>query len=210
MANQVPVVAILMIVNGVIVSLMGLFFAIAGPATLALQFLAPGPGQRAPNSVDTVFMTVLSGFYVVMGLLVLVSGILNIVAGIRCLSYRGRTLALVALFSNLVPMLTCYCIPTSLGLMIYGLIVMFQSDVAYAFAEVARGVPPERFKRGRRYREEELDEEEEEELRPEDADVPSLALRACRLSGSRFPAAADRAGRARRSCDTSRPRAARP
>jgi len=139
----------------------------------ALMSFGPRPpSQPAANTADTVMMTVVSGIYVVMGLLVLVSGMLNFVAGIRCLSYRGRANPLVALFSNLVPMLTCYCIPTSLGLMIYGLVVMFQSDVAYAFSEVARGVPPERFKRGRRYREEELDEEEEElpPKRPQDGD----------------------------------------
>ena len=167
MANQVPVVAILMIVNGVIVSLMGLFYVLMGPAMFALMSFGPrSPSQPAANTADTVMMTVMSGFYVVIGLLVLVCGMLNIVAGVRCLSYRGRTLALIALFSNLAPMFTCYCMPTSLGLMIYGLIVMFQSDVAHAFAEVARGVPPERFKHGRRYREEERDEEGEE-LPPE-------------------------------------------
>jgi hypothetical protein len=166
MANLVPVVAILMIVNGAIVSLMGLFFIIVGPASFALNFLAL-QSQPARNSADTVIMTVVYGFYVLIGLLVLVCGILNIVAGIRCLNYRGRTLALIALFSNLAPMFTCYCMPTSLGLMIYGLIVMFQSDVAYAFAEVARGVPPEHFKRGRRYREKEPDDEERVQLPPE-------------------------------------------
>lgn len=168
MANQVPVVGILMIVNGAIVSLMGLIYTAMGPAMFALMSIGPRPpNQPAANTADTTFMAVMSGFYVVVGLLVLVCGMLNIVAGVRCLNYRGRTLALVALFSNLAPMFTCYCMPTSLGLMIYGLIVMFQSDVAYAFAQVARGVPPERFKRPRRYREEELDDEEGEELPPE-------------------------------------------
>ncbi len=168
MANQVPVVAILMIVNGAIVSLMGLFYVIMGPAMFALMSFGPrAPNQPAANSADTAIMTVMSGFYVVIGLLVLACGILNIVAGIRCLNYRGRTLAMIALFSNLAPMFTCYCMPTSLGLMIYGLIVMFQSDVAYAFAQVARGVPPEHFKRAWRYREEEPDDEERVELPPE-------------------------------------------
>jgi hypothetical protein len=47
------------------------------------------------------------------------------------------------LFFNILPMLTCYCLPTSLGLMIYGLIVMFQPDVAQAFALADDGMPAE-------------------------------------------------------------------
>jgi hypothetical protein len=170
MVNQVPVVAILMIVNGVIVSVMGLIYLLMGPAMLAMFSLGPAPSRGGPNPADKAIMMAMSGFYVVIGLAVLVCAILNIVAGIRCLSYRGRTLALVALFSNLAPLFTCYCMPTSLGLMIYGLIVLFQTDVAHAFAEVARGVPPERFRHGRRYVQEDQDDEDLPPERPQASD----------------------------------------
>jgi hypothetical protein len=162
MVRQVQVVAILMIVNGALVSLMGLLYICLGPAMFALMKLGPagtGPGGRPnPAGPSTAEATFLSAFYVVIGLPVLAAGILNIVAGIRSLKYRGRILALVALFSNLAPLFTCYCLPTSLGVMIYGLIVFFQSDVADAFARVADGLPPERIKYGWRDEDEADDE----------------------------------------------------
>lgn len=148
MVKQVQVVAILMIVNGAIVSVMGLFYVAMGPFMFAMMNMAPPPGQQGPNSSDAAVLSAMSVVYVVLGLVVLMAAILNIVAGIRSLSFRNRTLALVALFSNVAPLFTCYCLPTSLGVMIYGLIVFFQSDVARAFQLVAEGVPAERFKRG--------------------------------------------------------------
>jgi hypothetical protein len=167
--NQVQVVAILMIVNGSLVSLMGLFYALMGPTMFALMRLAPPgpPGGPGPGTTET---TILSLIYPAIGLPVLTAGVLNIVAGVRSLKFRGRVFALVALFANLVPVFTCYCMPTCVGLMIYGLIVFFQSDVARAFERVAAGVPPERLKHGwHRDEEDETDEGEfEEEGTPRD------------------------------------------
>jgi hypothetical protein len=165
MVKQVPVVASLMIANGAIVSLMGLYLVVMGPFLFTMMNVAPPPGPGGPKPGDKAVLTAMSVVYLVLGLVVLTAAVLNIVAGIRSLSFRSRTLALVALFSNLAPMFTCYCIPTSLGLMIYGLIVFFQPDVARAFALVAEGVPAERFKRGWRPDE---DEEEDDEPLPEE------------------------------------------
>ena len=153
---QVQVVAILMIVNGALVTLMGLLYALMVPFMVnMMSFAPPGPGGAAGPS--TTQAGIIYAIYLAIGLPVAAVGVLNIVAGIRCLRLRGRILALVALFSNLVPMFTCYCLPTSLGLMIYGLIVLFQADVAFAFAEVAAGAPPERFKYARRHPDDEDD-----------------------------------------------------
>ncbi|HEY7308775.1 MAG TPA: hypothetical protein VH643_05350 [Gemmataceae bacterium] len=165
MVRQVPVVAILMIVNGAIVSLMGLYLVIMGPAMFTMMKLAPppsGPGPNPPGGPDAIILGIMSAVYVVLGLLVLVASVLNIVAGIRSLKYRGRTFAIVALFSNLVALFTCYCSLLSLGVMIYGLIVFFHSDVADAFARVAEGLPPERVKHGWRPAGEPDDEWDEE------------------------------------------------
>jgi hypothetical protein len=67
-------------------------------------------------------MTIMPIIYLAIGLVVLIAGVLNLIAGIRVLKFRGRTFALVALFANIVPVLTCYCAPTSIGMMVYGLI----------------------------------------------------------------------------------------
>jgi hypothetical protein len=162
MVGQVQTVAILMIVNGSLVSLMGLLYIVLGPAMFALMRMVPKSPQPT-STPDTMIMTIVSVYYVAMGIAVLTVGILNVIAGVRCLNFRGRVFALVALFGNVLPMFTCYCLPTCLGMMIYGLIVFFQADVAYAFTAVKAGAPPERFKRPRRFDEEDFGPEEEQD-----------------------------------------------
>jgi hypothetical protein len=151
---QVHVVAILMIVHGTLVSLMGAFYTMQGPA-ICVSFWAPNSGIFAPSGQRAFdLINILYPIYAVIGLPVLAVGILNIVAGIRCLRLRGRVLAIVALCSNIFPVFTCYCLPTSIGLMIYGLIVLFHSEVAFAFAAVAARAAVERLKSYRRSSEE--------------------------------------------------------
>lgn len=151
MVAKVRVVAILMIVHGILVSLMGAEYVKEG-GRICVSFWAPNAGLFAPSDPGAArhLIDILFPIYSLIGLPVLAVGILNIVAGIRCLRLRGRNLALVALFSNVVPVFTCYCLPTSIALMIYGLIVLFHSDVAYAFAEVAARDAVERVKSNRR------------------------------------------------------------
>jgi hypothetical protein len=168
MVNQVQVVSILMIVHGALASLMGLFFAAMGPTMYALFSLEKKDPRARHGPADEAVFTVISVVYVVLGLLILAVGVLNIVAGVRGLKFRGRVLALVALFSNVIPLITCYCSPTSLGLMIYGLIVYFNKDVVRAFELAARGVPPEEIRRRfeyreRRYRDDYEDDDYEDE-----------------------------------------------
>lgn len=172
MVNQVQVVSILMIVNGSLVSLMGLYLTVMGPVMYFLMQSSPTPPPTPgmPGWFPT-FMVVLPVVYVVLGLASLTTAVLNIVAGIRCLRFRGRTFALVALLSNILPVFTCYCLPTCIGMMVYGLIVFFQADVAYAFAAVKAGAPPERFKRRRRYDEDDF--EEDEVILPREPERPS-------------------------------------
>jgi hypothetical protein len=129
MVSQIPVVGILMIVNGSLATLLGLLFTFAGPLMFTMmQRDGPGMGQQ-----EAQILTWMSIVYVVLGSAVALAGVLNIVGGVRALQFRNRNLVLTALFFNILPIFTCYCSPTSLGLMIYGLIVMFQTDVAHAF-----------------------------------------------------------------------------
>jgi hypothetical protein len=167
MVSQVQVVSILMIIHGVLTSLVGLLLSLAGPALFALISLDKGNRGAHARKEDEMILTVLSVVYVVLGLMALTAGLLNLIAGIRGLKFRGRTFGLVALFSNLLCLFTVYCAPTSLGLMIYGLIVYFNRDVARAFELAADGVPPEeirrRFDRGRdRYRDDYEDDSDDD------------------------------------------------
>lgn len=147
MTKQVPVIGILMIVNGSCASLLGLLLAVGGPAFITLM------RQEAPPPADAdVVLTITFLFYLIVGVVVLGAGIMNIVGGVRALYYRNRGLVITALFLNILPIFTCYCAPTSLGMMIYGLIVMFNSEVAQAFALGATGLSAEQIRAEMSYR----------------------------------------------------------
>lgn len=138
MVNQVPVVAILMIIQGVLESLTGLVLAAMGPLMFSvLSNVQPQPGVQPPPKE---MAGVLSGVYLVMGIGILALGVLRIVAGVRNLKYRGRILGIVAMSAGLLTSFTCWCLPTSLGILIYGLIVYLNSDVVRAFEMGDRGL----------------------------------------------------------------------
>ncbi|HZT81832.1 MAG TPA: hypothetical protein VFA26_16520 [Gemmataceae bacterium] len=137
MVNHVKTVAILMIVQGALTSLMGLLYTVMGPTLFALMKM--DKSASPPGGPDAVMMTIMPVFYIVVGLFILASGVLNLVGGLRAMKFQNRTFVIVALFTNIAPLITCYCAPTGIGLMIYGLIVLFQSDVALAFQMRADG-----------------------------------------------------------------------
>jgi len=81
------------------------------------------------------------------------------------------------LFSNLLAVFTFYCAPTSIGLIIYGLIVFFNADVRRAFEMAAQGATTleilNAFDRGRRRNMVDHDEPwrpQEDDRRTEDDD----------------------------------------
>ncbi|MBS0210842.1 MAG: hypothetical protein JSS27_18015 [Planctomycetes bacterium] len=86
------------------------------------------------NSAAVPFSQVLPWMYGgVSALAALVAGV-NALAGWQNYHYRGRAFGLIALFSNLVTIFTCYCAPTSIALMVYGLVVYLSEDSERAFA----------------------------------------------------------------------------
>src|SRR5262249_42454511 len=121
MVGQVKVVGILMIVHGVTVIIMGGLLTFAGAWILGV-----GPGRGGGGGPDPMIFSVI---YIVWGSLVLACGALGAFAGIRLIMYRNRVLGLVALFTNVFVLLTCYCAPTAIAMMVYGLIVLFHYDV---------------------------------------------------------------------------------
>jgi len=131
MTNHVPAVAVLMIVNGSLACVMGLIWVGIAVGVMVFE-------THRPHRDEAILFTLLG----TAGVLSIVAGVLNIVGGIRALKYRGRGLVLTALFFNVLPIFTIYCAPTSLGLLIYGLIVMFNRDVAAAFAMGDSGMAP--------------------------------------------------------------------
>jgi hypothetical protein len=144
MHRQITVVAILMIVQGSLEIVLGLIFAVGGPALLSFGSLSPGRSGATPPPGE--MMTMMYGLYIGMGVVAFIIGVLKIVAGIRNLKYRGRTLGIVALASGAVALVTCYCFPTGLGLLIYGLIVYVNSSSGKAFELGEQGMSPSEIK----------------------------------------------------------------
>jgi hypothetical protein len=134
MVGQVKVVGILMIVHGVIVALVGVLYAVASSM---FMFITPPAGGGGPP--PELFLAI----YIALGTVIFSCGVLNAVAGYRVMTLRNRVLGLIALFTNVVPLITCYCAPTSIAMMVYGLIVLFQPDVGRAFELVAAGATPD-------------------------------------------------------------------
>jgi ABC-type branched-subunit amino acid transport system permease subunit len=132
--NQVPVVGILMGVAGGTELLMGLF--LIGCSIFVPQLLAQAPaGQQQQLSPDEAEFAsqFLFWIYLGMGSGGVVGGLLRLVAGIQVFRFRSHTLGIIGSFAGLLAITTCYCSPLSVGISIYGLIVLFQSPVRAEF-----------------------------------------------------------------------------
>jgi len=131
---QVRIVAILMMIQGVLEILMGIYFVVLGvvmPQMLASN-MANQPNQPPPDQVEMI-SNITVGVFLAGGAIVLLIGVLRLVAGIRGVTYRGRMLGLFTHFAGFLVIATCYCFPTALAVGIYGLVVYFNADVALAF-----------------------------------------------------------------------------
>jgi len=146
MVKHVPVLAILMIVQGALEVLMGLGLIGMG-AFIPLRMLdemaqhggAAGGGPPGPSLEAMTWL--FGGMYGGMGVVVLIGAVLYILAGIRNYKFRGRVLGIVALIAGMVTWLlgACYCAPTAIALGVYGLICFLNPEVTHAFAMGAAG-----------------------------------------------------------------------
>jgi hypothetical protein len=137
LVGQVKIVGILMMVNGVTVALMGAVYVGIG---FFMNAAMPAPPAAAGGGFPPELFLIIYG---VLGGVTFIVGVFNVVAGYRVMTMRNRALGLVALFSNLLALMTGYCALTAIGMMVYGLIVLFQPDVGRAFEMVGRGATPE-------------------------------------------------------------------
>lgn len=145
LVNHVMVVGILQIVFGVMELVMGallIFYA------FVFSMILPNMknGGAAPPPPEMIFwMSLGCG---VGGGVVLLFSFLRIWSGINCFWFKNRTLTLISLIGGLVTSLTCYCAPFSIGIGVYGMIVMFDFAVKQAYQLSAEGVSAEEI-RGR-------------------------------------------------------------
>ena len=138
--GKIRVVAILMMVQAGLELLAGI--AIGGLAAVMPYALESQPATRDPEIGPemTIFVVALYGG---IALLVLCVGGLRFYAGWRNYQLRNRVLGIVALSVGAITAFTCYCAPTSIALLIFGLIVFANGPVAAAFERVERGESPD-------------------------------------------------------------------
>jgi hypothetical protein len=138
--TQQRVIAILMMIQGTLALIVGIL--LVGAAAMLPQVLAADMQRQpqppgAPNIEQMKW--ILLGTYGVMGTCGIIPGILLIYAGLQNLWLRGHTLGIVALCGGAVSLGTCYCFPTALGLLIYGLIIYLNATTQKAFALAKEG-----------------------------------------------------------------------
>jgi len=137
MISQVPILGVLMILQGAMEFLVGI--VIVGYAIFMPQFMQQmqnqaakqgGPQPPALPAQAAAWITIGGS---VLAVVILAIALLTIYSGFKVYRFKSRTLAIVSLFSGLVMIATCYCFPTSLALTIYGLIVMLNPSVKLGF-----------------------------------------------------------------------------
>jgi len=141
MAKHVPTVAVLMIVHGVLMFVAG--FSLIG----VMVFVMPQIGQQIenqqqlqrqqnPNAPQITKEGMTAFLYVVYGAMsafLFLIGVLNIYAGARNYGYRNRVLGVISIFANLGSILFCWCLPLSIGLLIFGMIIYLSPETDRAF-----------------------------------------------------------------------------
>lgn len=133
--RQIRVIAILLIIHGLMLMAMGIFLvglAIVFPTIMAAQ---PGgmpqqPGGPTPGQLKIMMLAL----YGSMGVAAIVPGILQIVAGSFNVVMKKRMLGIVALAVGTISVGTCYCTPTAIALLVYGLIIYLHDTTQQAFA----------------------------------------------------------------------------
>ncbi len=136
MVNQVPIVGVLMIVQGVLDTLVGIgigFYAFFMPMLFdEMQRQAAAQGNNTPPMPPEMGLAMTIGI-VVLGTAIVSIGVLTIYSGIRVIKYEARTLGIASLCAGMATIATCYCFPTSIALAVYGMIVLLNASVSLAF-----------------------------------------------------------------------------
>jgi hypothetical protein len=131
--SQVRTFAILNAVQGVLEISMGLFTSGMGIALPALLRWDKAKNPTAGGPEQETFLWFLTGLYLVIGIPVLVSGVLRIESAWQNYRFKGRLRSLISLVVGMGAMLSCYCAPTAIALLVYGLILHLNPAVKAAF-----------------------------------------------------------------------------
>ncbi|WP_425614798.1 hypothetical protein NA78x_004677 [Anatilimnocola sp. NA78] len=119
--RQVPIVAMLMVVQGLLEILLAMFY---GGSSFFLLQLKAMPQGGDPKMV----VGLLAG----LAALAAVIGFMRIGSAIFLYQYKQRKLAVITLLAGLAVVGTGYCVPTAFCLTVYGLVVLFDERVIAA------------------------------------------------------------------------------
>jgi hypothetical protein len=137
--SQVRIVSVLNCVQGALELALGAMLvamAVFVPYAMQMQKAGGNGGPPPPAGMETI----LTASYGGIGAGLLISGLVRIVAGIQNFRFRGRVLGIVSFCLGLVSMLGCYCAPTSIAVLVYGLMVYLNPAVVAAFEMGQQGM----------------------------------------------------------------------
>ncbi len=138
--KQIPILAVMTIVQGVLLLLMAGGCIAYGCLFMFMPAMMPPEEQARMQAQAGPVFEIAGWIFIGIGIFVLLVSILHFVAGFRSLRYRGRTFMIVTWFLGLLASFTIYCAPTCIGLAIWGMIVFFNPATAQAFKMVDEGV----------------------------------------------------------------------
>jgi hypothetical protein len=140
LVGHVPILGVLMIVQGVLNGLFGFgaaFYAVFIPQIMTqVQQQQQQGADVPPMPEDFAFYAYLIGGTIAV--LMLSIGVSTVVAGVRLMRFKGRGFGIGTLCFGMLSLFSCYCFPTYLALAIYGLIVLLNPSVKLAF-ELGKG-----------------------------------------------------------------------
>ena len=137
---QVLVLSILQIVQGSFEILAALIASGYGIFFVVMAFVIPTQANTtAEDETAAVMMGVFSVVFIAIGLMLIIVGILRIWAGIAGIKFRRRKLGIWSIIIGALSCMTFYCAITSIGLLVYGLIVYLDPNVKRAFDLAEKG-----------------------------------------------------------------------
>ena len=134
--RQVRVLAILMIVQGVLEALFGVYVA---AMAAYMPFAISQTANQNQTAQEAMIGQAMIWYLAVYGAVCLIVATFRIVAGILGLQFRGRLLGIISHILGVLMVITCYCTPTAMAICVYGCIVYFNAEVIDAFQMRASG-----------------------------------------------------------------------
>lgn len=140
-ARLVPTVAILMIVHGVLMflagcCLIGMIAFVTPQIAQQIELQQKMQRQQNPNTPQLDQGTtakVLTAVYGAMAAGLFVVGAVNVIAGLLNYQYRQRVFGVISLVLSMGSILFCWCVPLSIGLLIFGMIIYLSPEADQAF-----------------------------------------------------------------------------